>query len=188
MKQGCVLAPTLFGAVFAEAFEDTAEGNYLRTKPDGMLFNISTLKQIPNEISAWSPLCQLTMQPSPPTHQRPSAAHEPFQQGVPLTTSLKNKNTGHGAERVNLSPSITILEFELEVVHDCIYLGSTISDILSLKSEENSSYHPKPDQDSMVQQEVNGKYQNPGLQSQQFEHTAVKQRVLESSRTTGEEA
>lgn len=109
-------------------------------------------------------------------------------QNLTLTTSLKNKNTGHGAERVNLSPSITILEFELEVVHDCIYLGSTISDILSLKSEENSSYHSKPDQDSMVQQEVNGKYQNPGLQSQQFEHTAVKQRVLESSRTTGEEA
>ena len=70
MKQGCVLAPTLFGAFFAEAFEDTAEGNYLRTKPDGMLFNISTLKQIPNEISAWSPLCQLTMQPSPPTQPK----------------------------------------------------------------------------------------------------------------------
>lgn len=109
-------------------------------------------------------------------------------QNFTLTTSLKNKNTGHGAERVNLSPSSTIVEFELEVVHDCIYLGSTISDILSLKSEENSSYHSKTDQDSMVQQEVNGKYQNPGLQSQQFEHTAVKQRVLESSRTTGEEA
>lgn len=70
MKQGCVLAPTLFGAFFAEAFEDTAEGNYLRTKPDGMLFNISTLKQIPHEISAWSPLCQLTMQPSPPTQPK----------------------------------------------------------------------------------------------------------------------
>ena len=109
-------------------------------------------------------------------------------QNFTLTTSLKNKNTGHGAERVNLSPSGTIVEFELEVVHDCIYLGSTISDILSLKSEENSSYHSKSDQDSMVQQEVNGKYQNPGLQSQQVEHTAVKQRVLESSRTTGEEA
>ena len=109
-------------------------------------------------------------------------------QNFTLTTSLKNKNTGHGAERVNLSLSGTIVEFELEVVHDCKYLGSTISDILSLKSEENNSYHSKTDQDSMVQQEVNGKYQNPGLQSQQFEHTAVKQRVLESSRTTGEEA
>ena len=107
-------------------------------------------------------------------------------QNFTLTTSLKNNNTGHRAERVNLSPSITILEFELEVVHD--WTVWTISDILSLKSEENSSYHSKPDQDSMVQQEVNGKYQNPGLQSQQFEHTAVKQRVLESSRTTGEEA
>ena len=105
-------------------------------------------------------------------------------QNFTLTTSLKNKNTGHGAERVNLSPSIKILEFELEVAHDCIYLGSTISEILSVKSEENSSYHSKPDQDSMVQQEVNGKYQNPDLQSQQFQHTAVQQRVLQFSRTT----
>jgi len=80
-----------------------------------------------------------------------------------LTITLKNKNTGHGTGRVNLSPSITILEFVLEVVHDCICLGSTISDILSLKSEENSSYHSKADQDSMFQQEVNGKYQNPGI-------------------------
>ena len=40
----------------------------------------------------------------------------------------------------------------------------------------------------MVQQEADGKYQDLGLQSLRFEHAAVRRRVQDSSRTTGEEA
>ena len=40
-------------------------------------------------------------------------------------------------------------------------------------------YHFQPDQESMVQQEADAKYQNPGLQSLCFEHAAVRQRVLD---------
>ena len=48
MKQGCVLAPTLFGICFAvmltHAFGPAAEGIYLRTRTDGKLFNLSRLR------------------------------------------------------------------------------------------------------------------------------------------------
>jgi len=48
VKQGCVLAPTLFGIFFAvllrHAFGSTTEGIFLRTRSDGKLFNISRLR------------------------------------------------------------------------------------------------------------------------------------------------
>ena len=40
----------------------------------------------------------------------------------------------------------------------------------------------------MVQQNADGTYQDPGIQSLRREHTAVRQRFLDSSRPTGEEA
>ena len=47
VKQGCVLAPTLFGIFFGlllkHAF-DTTEGIYLRTRSDGRLFNLARLR------------------------------------------------------------------------------------------------------------------------------------------------
>ena len=48
VKQGCVLAPTLFGIFFSvllkHAFGSTTEGIYLRTRSDGKLYNISRLR------------------------------------------------------------------------------------------------------------------------------------------------
>ena len=48
VKQGCVLAPTLFGIFFAlvlrHAFGKSQEGIYLRTRSDGKLFNLARLK------------------------------------------------------------------------------------------------------------------------------------------------
>ena len=72
------------------------------------------------------------------------------------------------AQDVDSPPNITILEHELEFLHDFVYpyFGSTISDTLYLDSK------------LMVQQEADPKYQNPGLQSLCFEHAAVRQRVL----------
>ena len=47
VKQGCVLAPTLFGIFFSMllqyAFVDCTEGVYIRTRSDGKLFNIARL-------------------------------------------------------------------------------------------------------------------------------------------------
>ena len=48
VKQGCVLAPTLFGTFFAvlfyQAFGTSTEGVYLRTRSDGKLFNLARLR------------------------------------------------------------------------------------------------------------------------------------------------
>ena len=48
VKQGCVLAPTLFGIFFVvmlkHAFGSATEGIYLRTRWDGKLFNLSRLR------------------------------------------------------------------------------------------------------------------------------------------------
>ena len=48
VKQGCVLAPTLFGIYFAvmlsQAFENSTEGVYLHSRSDGKLFNIARLR------------------------------------------------------------------------------------------------------------------------------------------------
>ena len=48
VKQGCVLAPTLFGIYFSVllqcAFQNSMEGVYLRTRSDGKLFKIARLR------------------------------------------------------------------------------------------------------------------------------------------------
>ena len=48
VKQGCVLAPTLFGIFFSMllsyAFRNTKEGIYLHTRSTGKLFNLARLK------------------------------------------------------------------------------------------------------------------------------------------------
>ena len=48
IKQGCVLAPTLFGIFFGllqkHAFDTTTERIYLRTRSDGRLFNLVRLR------------------------------------------------------------------------------------------------------------------------------------------------
>ena len=48
VKQGCVLAPTLFGTFFAtllkHAFRESTEGIYLRNRSHGTLFKLSRLR------------------------------------------------------------------------------------------------------------------------------------------------
>ena len=51
VKQGCVLAPTLFGIFFClllkHAFDTKTEGIYLRTRSDGRFFNLARLRAKP---------------------------------------------------------------------------------------------------------------------------------------------
>ena len=48
VKQGCFIAPMLFGTFFGlmlkHAFDTTTEGIYLRTRSDGRLFNLARLR------------------------------------------------------------------------------------------------------------------------------------------------
>ena len=73
MKQGCVVAPTLFRVFFAvllkQDFEVAIEGIHHQTRSDGNFFNLSRL----TAKSKWS-VCVIsllpTMQPSPPIHPK----------------------------------------------------------------------------------------------------------------------
>ena len=144
VKQGCVLAPTLFGIFFAvmlkHAFGSATEGIYLRTRSDGKLFNLSRLR-------AKSKVQQICLRELLFADDAAVIAHsaEELQQLITrfseasrdfgLTISLKK--TKVMGQDVDLPPSISILEYELDVVHDFVYLCSTISDSLSLDSELN---------------------------------------------------
>ena len=58
VKQGCVLAPTLFGIFFAvmlkQAFGESTEGIYLHTRLDGNLFNLTSLLKAKTKVEKYT--------------------------------------------------------------------------------------------------------------------------------------
>ena len=80
VKQGCILAPTLFSIIFSimilEAKEDLPDGIYIRFPTDGNLFNLRRLlsrTKIPPRNSSLS-CCLLTTPPFSPTRMKPYSA------------------------------------------------------------------------------------------------------------------
>ena len=74
VKQGCVLAPTLFGIFFAmllkHAFGTSREGIYLGTRSDGRLFNLARLRaktKVREALIISETCCLLTMRRWHPT-------------------------------------------------------------------------------------------------------------------------
>eukprot|EP00745_Piridium_sociabile_P043277 TRINITY_DN8831_c0_g1_i1.p1 TRINITY_DN8831_c0_g1~~TRINITY_DN8831_c0_g1_i1.p1 ORF type:complete len:1016 (+),score=240.62 TRINITY_DN8831_c0_g1_i1:1061-4108(+) len=144
VKQGCVLAPTLFGMFFAvllkHAFGSSTEGVYLRTRSDGKLFNLSRLRAMSKvqlkclRDFLFADDAAITTHSAEELQQlmnRFSEACHDFG----LTISLKKtKIMGQDMES---QPHIRISDHELDVVHDFEYLGSTITDSLSLDTELN---------------------------------------------------
>ena len=142
VKQGCVLAPTLFGfaILLKYAFGTSTEGIYLRTRPDGKLFNLARLKAITKtqlkllRDFLFADEAAVVAHPAEELQKsmrRFSEASKHFG----LTISLKKTQVmGQG---VPDPPEITTSNHQLEVVHDFVYLGSTISDTLFLDTELN---------------------------------------------------
>ena len=142
VKQGCVLAPTLFGIFFAlvlrHVFGTSQEGTYLRTRSDGKLFNLSRLK-------AKTKVRETTIREMLFADDAAVATHEQAElqslmdrfsgacKEFGLTISLKKTNVL--GQDTPASPVITIDDYELDVVHEFTYLGSTITDNLSLDAE-----------------------------------------------------
>jgi len=144
VKQGCVLAPTLFGIFFSlllsYAFSTTEDGVFLHTRSDGKLLNLSRLR-------AKTKVRKLTLREMLFADDAALASHS--QEGLQrlincladacrefgLTISLKKTNVM--GQDVREAPCISIGDYTLEAVEDFTYLGSTISSSLSLETEIN---------------------------------------------------
>ena len=142
VKQGCVLAPTLFGTFFSVllkyAFGSATEGIYLRTRSDGKLFNLArlraktkvTIKRLRDFLFADDAAVA--------TH-----SEEELQMLIDRFASacrefgltISQKKTQVMGQGTDSPPCIKIAEYKLEAVDDFTYLGSTISNSLCLDKE-----------------------------------------------------
>ena len=76
VKQGCILAPTLFSIFFSimlrEAEEDLPDGIYICFRTDGSLFNLRRLlKRTKSSKNSSLRRCLLTTAPFSPTRKKP---------------------------------------------------------------------------------------------------------------------
>ena len=122
------------------AFGPAAEGIYLRTRADGKLFNFSRLRAKTKvqlrclHDFLFADDAAVTAHSAEDLQQfmtRFSDACRDFG----LTISLKK--TQVIGQDTDSAPAININDHELDVIHDFVYLGSTISDTLSLDAELN---------------------------------------------------
>ena len=145
VKQGCVLAPTLFGIFFSMllqyAFADCEEGILVRSRADGKLFNIARLRaktkvrKVLIREMLFADDAALTSHTEAGLQElvnRLSHACKEFG----LTISLKKTNIL--AQGTDKTPFIFIDSTQLEVVETFTYLGSTIASSLSLDTEISS--------------------------------------------------
>ena len=144
VKQGCVLAPTLFGIFFAvmlrQAFGGSTDGIYLNTRSDGKLFNPSRLKAKTKVRETLIRDMLFADDAALVSHTEPQlqALMDGFSrasQNFGMTISVKKTNVM--GQDVTSPPSISVSGSALDVVHEFTYLGSTVRDDLSLDSEIN---------------------------------------------------
>ncbi|KAK7128641.1 hypothetical protein R3I94_017014 [Phoxinus phoxinus] len=140
VKQGCVLVPKLFGIFFSMllqyVFKDCCEGVYIHSKADGKLFNIDCLraktkvtKELIREMlfADDAALMAHTKDGLQQLVSRLSYACKEFR----LTISLKK--TKVMAQEIDSLQTIAIDGYNLEVVENFTYLGSTISIVFHLQ-------------------------------------------------------
>ena len=81
---------------------------------------------------------------------------------------------------VDVTPSISIDEYELEAFHEFAYLGSTITDSLSLETEPNrrigkAATTLKADKKSLYKQQARRGHTNTSIQGLCGGHPSVRQ-------------
>ena len=139
VKQSCVLAPTLFGIFFAvllkHAFGTATEGVYLRTRSEGRLFNLRAKTKV-REVLIRNMLYADDAAITTHTEQELQILMDRFSRACKeFGLSISLKKTNILAQDTTTSPTITIDNYQLDVVHQFTYLGSTITDNLSLDAE-----------------------------------------------------
>ena len=144
VKQGCVVAPTLFGIFFSllllHAFKLSSDGVYLHTRSDGKLFSIALLraKIKVTEILILELLYSDDASLALHTEDDLQRLIDCFSQAYKdfgLTISIKKTNVS--AQDVSHAPCIKIDDHTLEVVDVFVYLDSTISTNMNLDTEIN---------------------------------------------------
>lgn len=145
VKQGCVLAPTLFGIFFSMllqyAFKDCEEGVYIHTRADGGLFNIARLRAKTKVLKVLIRDLLFADDAALVSHTEDGLQHlvNRFSHACKefgLTISLKKTEVmGQGTEH---PPTISIDGHMLAAVETFTYLGSNISSSFSLDTEISS--------------------------------------------------
>ena len=139
VKQGCVLAPTLFGIFFAlllkHAFGQNTEGIYLHSRSDGKLFNASRLKAKTKVRQVLIRDMLFADDAAIATHnedelQRLMDQFSKACNDFGLTISVKKTQILHQGTSPN--PTITLNSDILANVDKFTYLGSTVTCNLSL--------------------------------------------------------
>lgn len=142
VRQGCVLAPTIFGIFFSSlllvAFEDCDVGVHLHSRKDGRLFNINLLKSkrkrhdvIVRELLYADDAALV------------AGSEEGLQELVTrfgcackqFSMSVNTKKTVVMVQGANSPPNITLDGATLQVVDSFCYLGSTTEYNLSINKE-----------------------------------------------------
>ncbi len=145
VKQGCVLALTLFGIFFSlllrHAFSQSEDGVFIRTRSDSKLFNLARLRAKTKVRRVLIREMLFTDDAALTAHtedalQRLISSFARACDEFGLTISLKKSNVM--GQDVSSIPCISIGHHTLETVGDFIYLGSTISSNLSLDNELNT--------------------------------------------------
>ena len=142
VKQGCALAPMLFGSFFGlllkHVLDTTTDGMYFRTRSYDRLFNLARLRaktKVRNDL-IMDMLFADDAAVATHSQEELQSLMDCFSQACKdfgLTISLKKTNV-LGQDTYTL-PVISIHAYELDALCKFTYLGSTITDNLSLDAE-----------------------------------------------------
>jgi hypothetical protein len=149
VKQGCVLAPTLFSMVFSamltDAFNDSQDGIPFRYRTDGGLFNLRRLKAVTKVketvireflFADDCALCACTEEQMQKEMDRFSQACDNF--GLTISTKKTEVLYQPAPGKQYKEPQVMVKGQTLNAVNNFTYLGSTLSQVTNIDAEINN--------------------------------------------------